>query len=75
MRDSRRMPVISEPFFLQLDAEISCAPVMNMEDVQKGLCPRWDAEPRAKRRTTGLSRRRPGSADGDRTQPTATGLG
>ncbi|MEU1001281.1 MULTISPECIES: hypothetical protein [Streptomyces] len=37
MQDSWQMPVISEPFFLQLDAEISYTPVMNMEDVQKGL--------------------------------------
>ncbi|MFD5231313.1 hypothetical protein ACFWJ5_22800 [Streptomyces qaidamensis] len=37
MQDSWQMPVISEPFFLQLDAEITYTPVMNMEDVQKGL--------------------------------------
>ncbi|MFB6847995.1 hypothetical protein ACFCXS_24525 [Streptomyces sp. NPDC056373] len=37
MQDSWQMPVISEPFFLQLDAEVSYTPVMNMEDVQKGL--------------------------------------
>ncbi|MER7477574.1 hypothetical protein ABTX60_07930 [Streptomyces sp. NPDC126510] len=37
MQDSWQMPVISELFFLQLDAEISYTPVMNMEDVQKGL--------------------------------------
>ena len=37
MQDSWQMPVISEPFFLQLGAEITYTPVMNMEDVQKGL--------------------------------------
>jgi hypothetical protein len=37
MQDSSQMPVLSEPFFLQLNAEISYTPVMNMEDVQKGL--------------------------------------
>lgn len=37
MQDSWQMPVISEPYFLQLGAEISYTPVMNMEDVQKGL--------------------------------------
>jgi hypothetical protein len=37
MQDSSQMPVLSEPFFLNLDAEISYTPVMNMEDVQKGL--------------------------------------
>jgi hypothetical protein len=31
------MPVISEPFFLQLGAGVTFAPVMNVEDVQKGL--------------------------------------
>ncbi|MEU6177418.1 hypothetical protein [Streptomyces coeruleorubidus] len=37
MEDSAQMPVISEPFFLQLGAEVTFAPVMNVEDVQKGL--------------------------------------
>jgi hypothetical protein len=31
------MPVISEPFFMNLGAKISYTPVMNYEDVQKGL--------------------------------------
>ncbi|MEH0545778.1 hypothetical protein QA802_22720 [Streptomyces sp. B21-105] len=37
MEDSSQMPVLSEPFFLNLGAEITYTPVMNMEDVQKGL--------------------------------------
>ncbi|WP_328341531.1 hypothetical protein OG873_22905 [Streptomyces violaceus] len=37
MQDSSQMPVLSEPFFLHLGAEITYTPVMNMEDVQKGL--------------------------------------
>ncbi|MDH6624232.1 hypothetical protein M2271_002034 [Streptomyces sp. LBL] len=37
MQDSSQMPVISEPFFLNLGAKITYTPVMNMEDVQKGL--------------------------------------
>ncbi|MZF83625.1 hypothetical protein [Streptomyces sp. SID5643] len=37
MQDSWQMPVISEPFFLQLGAEITYTPVMNVDDVQKGL--------------------------------------
>ncbi|MGW1785130.1 hypothetical protein ACWCQQ_39455 [Streptomyces sp. NPDC002143] len=37
MADPSDMPVISEPFFLELGADISYTPVMNMEDVQKGL--------------------------------------
>ncbi|MFI1927566.1 MULTISPECIES: hypothetical protein [unclassified Streptomyces] len=37
MEESAQMPVLSEPFFLNLGAEISYTPVMNREDVQKGL--------------------------------------
>src|SRR3954447_6358092 len=37
MQDSSQMPVVSEPFFQNLDAEITDTPVMNVEDVQKGL--------------------------------------
>ncbi|WP_086565012.1 hypothetical protein [Streptomyces africanus] len=37
MQDSSQMPVLSEPFFLQLGAEITYTPVMNLEDLQKGL--------------------------------------
>ncbi|MEU8649343.1 hypothetical protein [Streptomyces sp. NPDC048737] len=37
LQDSSQMPVISEPFFLHLGAEISYTPVMNMDDVRKGL--------------------------------------
>jgi CRISPR/Cas system endoribonuclease Cas6 (RAMP superfamily) len=37
MEDSSQMPVISEPFFMNLGAKISYTPVMNREDLQKGL--------------------------------------
>jgi hypothetical protein len=37
MQDSSQMPVLSEPFFLNLGAKISYTPIMNLEDVQKGL--------------------------------------
>jgi hypothetical protein len=37
MQDSSQMPVLAEPLFLNLGAKISYTPVMNMEDVQKGL--------------------------------------
>ena len=37
MQDSSQMPVISEPFFMNLGAKVSYTPVMNYEDVQKGL--------------------------------------
>ncbi|WLW53331.1 hypothetical protein [Streptomyces sp. YU58] len=37
MQDSSQMPVISEPFFMHLGAKITYTPVMNREDLQKGL--------------------------------------
>ena len=37
MDDSSLMPVISEPFFMHLGAKVSYTPVMNREDLQKGL--------------------------------------
>lgn len=37
MQDVSLMPVLSEPFFQNLDAEVSYTPLMNFEDVQKGL--------------------------------------
>ncbi|MFR0358469.1 hypothetical protein [Streptomyces sediminimaris] len=37
MRDSSQMPPIGEPFFMDLGAEIDLTPVMNADDLQKGL--------------------------------------
>lgn len=37
MKDPSRIPVITEPLFTALDAELSLAPVMNVEDLQQGL--------------------------------------
>lgn len=37
MQDSAQMPVLSEPFFLNLGAEVTYTPVMNAEDVERGL--------------------------------------
>ncbi|SMQ17854.1 hypothetical protein SAMN06272771_4285 [Streptomyces sp. Ag82_O1-12] len=37
MQGSWQMPVFSEPFFMHLGAEITYTPVMNVEDMQKGL--------------------------------------
>ena len=32
-----RPPVFAEPFFMELNAEVTFAPAMNAEDLQKGL--------------------------------------
>ena len=35
--DSSQIPVFAEPFFVELQAELELAPVMNGDDLQKGL--------------------------------------
>ena len=37
MQDPSQMPVISEPLFQGPHAKVSFSPVMNLEDLQKGL--------------------------------------
>ncbi|GGX65639.1 hypothetical protein [Streptomyces fructofermentans] len=37
MRDSSEMPPALEPFFTQLNAEVEIFPIMNGEDLEKGL--------------------------------------
>ncbi|MCF4139527.1 hypothetical protein L1856_26245 [Streptomyces sp. Tue 6430] len=37
LQDSSQLPMISEPLFHHLGAEITYTPVMDMDDVQKGL--------------------------------------
>jgi hypothetical protein len=37
MQDSSQMPPALEPFFTDLNAEIEVCPVMNGDDLQKGL--------------------------------------
>jgi hypothetical protein len=35
--DSSALPIFTEPFFMELNAEVQVAPVMNGDDLQKGL--------------------------------------
>jgi hypothetical protein len=37
MQDSSELPATGEPFFTQLNAEVEVLPIMNAEDLQKGL--------------------------------------
>jgi hypothetical protein len=37
MPDSSSIPIFAEPFFSQLNAEVVFVPVMNGDDLQKGL--------------------------------------
>lgn len=42
LEDASQIPAIAEPWFLELDARVEFQPVMNVEDVKKGL-ERWQA--------------------------------
>jgi len=37
MPDSSAIPPFAEPFFMELDAEVQISPVMNSNELQKGL--------------------------------------
>jgi hypothetical protein len=37
MKDASEIPVIAEPFFMKLNARVELCPVMNAEDLKKGL--------------------------------------
>lgn len=37
LKDSSEIPVIAEPFFQELNAKVTINPVMNIDDLQKGL--------------------------------------
>lgn len=37
LKDPSDIPVIAEPFFMELNATVEAAPVMNAEDLKKGL--------------------------------------
>ena len=37
LKDSSEIPVIAEPFFLSLNAKVDFSPVMNADDLKKGL--------------------------------------
>lgn len=37
MQDTAQLPSISDPFFQEMGAEVTFEPVMNLDDLQKGL--------------------------------------
>lgn len=37
LQDASRIPVVAESLFMKLDADVDFRPVMNAEDLQKGL--------------------------------------
>ncbi len=37
MQDASQIPSVAEPFFMDLDASVEVFPVMNVEDLMKGL--------------------------------------
>ena len=37
LKDASHIPLIAEPFFMGLNAEIECTPVMNADDLAHGL--------------------------------------
>lgn len=37
MKDSSEIPAIAEPFFMQFNAQVEFSPIMNAEELQKGL--------------------------------------
>jgi hypothetical protein len=37
LKDPSEIPSIAEPFFLNFNAKVAFCPVMNAEDLQKGL--------------------------------------
>ncbi|MBT3154970.1 hypothetical protein HTV45_29550 [Streptomyces sp. CHD11] len=37
MQDSSEVPPVGEPFFSQMNAEVEMTPVMNVDDLRKGL--------------------------------------
>jgi hypothetical protein len=37
LKDASQIPAFAEPFFMQLNADVQFLPVMNAEDLQRGL--------------------------------------
>jgi len=37
LKDPSQIPLLAEPFFIELNAEVQLTPVMNAEDLMKGL--------------------------------------
>jgi len=50
--DASDIPPFAEPFFAQLDAEVEMAPVMNADDLQRGLAQLRLRSGRSSRRAT-----------------------
>ena len=46
MKDPSEIPLIAEPLFLQLNAEVEFHPVMNADDLQKGLAAWMKSHPK-----------------------------
>ncbi len=43
MADPSQIPAISEPLFIELNAEVELTPVMNLDDVTKGIAAAQEA--------------------------------
>jgi hypothetical protein len=43
LKEPAQMPSVTEPFFLELGAEVTFQPVMTAEDVMRGLSPDYTA--------------------------------
>jgi len=44
LKDPSEMPAISEPFFMHMNAKVEMSPVMNADDLKKGLASLQDMQ-------------------------------